>query len=174
MMSTNTTRVIVGVSTSLAGLAALRTAVDEARLRAAELIAVRAWAFKAGWRDTGTRIWRQEIANQAAHTLTVAFSAAMGAPPDDIPVQMFVTEGLPERVLLAHADRADDLLVIGGPAPGIWHPTQTVVVRYCARHAICRLLVVPPPELARTAKAGALARSLRREADGFTRANSHR
>ncbi|HKE66634.1 MAG TPA: universal stress protein [Micromonosporaceae bacterium] len=172
-MSTKTTRVVVGVSPTLTGLAAIRVAVDEARLHGAELIAVRAWAFKSGWRDGATRVWRQEIARQAEHTLTAAFSAAMGGPPDDLPVQMIVCEGLPEKVLVAQADRADDLLVIGAPESG-WHLNRTVVVRYCARRARCRLLVVPPPELARVGRTGSLARSLRREADGFARANVHR
>jgi nucleotide-binding universal stress UspA family protein len=171
-MTDNTTRVIVGVSDSLAGLAALRAAVAEARLHAAELIAVRAWAFKASWRESGTRIWRQEIANQAAHTLADAFDAAMGGPPRDLAIQMIVAEGLPERVLVEHANRADDLLVVGAPANGFWYPTRTLVVRYCARHARCRLLVVPPPELARLGKTAAMARHLRREADGITRSPS--
>jgi len=171
-MTQNATRVIVGVSGSLAGLAALRTAVAEARLREAELIAVRAWAFKASWRESGTRIWRQEIANQAARALADAFDTAMGGPPTDIAVQMIVAEGLPERVLVEHANQVDDLLVVGAPASGLWHPTRTLVVRYCARHARCRLLVVPPPELARLGKTGAMARHLRREADGIARSLS--
>jgi nucleotide-binding universal stress UspA family protein len=171
-MTDNTTRVIVGVSGSLAGLAALRTAVAEARLRNADLIAVRAWAFKASWRESGTRIWRQEIANQAAHILADAFDTAMGGPPRDLNVQMLVAEGLPERVLVERADRVDDLLVIGAPAGGFWRPTRTIVVRFCARHAHCRLMVVPPPELARLGKTAAMARHLRREADGITRSLS--
>jgi nucleotide-binding universal stress UspA family protein len=167
-MSTEIRRVIVGVSESLAGLEALRTAVAEARLREVELLGVRAWAYKATAREPGVARWKREISSQAVRTLTRAFATAMGGPPADIPTELSVAEGMPEKVLLAVADRPDDLLVIGGPS-GTWRPTKTLVVRRCLHRARCRVLVVPPPELARLGKTGAMARILRRETEGFTR-----
>jgi nucleotide-binding universal stress UspA family protein len=168
-MSYQVKRIVVGVSDSLAGLEALRTAVAEARLRDVAVLAVRAWTFRAGSREPGVPRWRREIAAEAARTLTRAFAAAMGGPPGDVTVEMTIAEGLPERVLVDLANRADDLLVIGGTGAGVWHPGRTLVVRYCARRARCPVLVVPPPELARLGRAGAMARILRREAEGFTR-----
>jgi nucleotide-binding universal stress UspA family protein len=164
-------RVVAGVSTSLAGLEALRVAVAEARTQRASLVAVRAWSLRTGGREPGARIWRREIERQAAGTLTRAFDAAMGGPPGDIPVELMTAEGLPERVLVEVANRTDDLLVVGAPS-GRWRLNRTVVVRACARRAGCRMLVVPQPELARLGRTGAMARMLRREADGFTRLNS--
>lgn len=168
-MSTQIKRVVVGVSESLAGLEALRVAVAEARLRDVELLGVRAWAFKAGAREPGVSRWRREVSSEAVRTLTRAFSTAMGGPPADVATELSVVEGMPEKVLLALADRPDDLLVIGGPSGGFWRPTRTLVVRRCVRRARCRVLVVPPPELARLGKTGAMARILRRETEGFTR-----
>jgi nucleotide-binding universal stress UspA family protein len=136
-MSYQVKRIVVGVSDSLAGLEALRTAVAEARLRDAAVLAVRAWTFRAGSREPGVPRWRREIAAEAARTLTRAFAAAMGGPPDDVTVEMTIAEGLPERVLVDLADRVDDLLVIGGTGAGVWHPGRTLVVRYCARRARC-------------------------------------
>jgi nucleotide-binding universal stress UspA family protein len=168
-MSTSIGRVVVGVSESLAGLEALRVAVAEARLRDVQLLGVRAWAYKATTREPGVERWRREISSQAVRTLTRAFTTAMGGPPADVPTELMVVEGLPEKVLLAQADRPDDLLVIGASSDGFWWPTRTLVVRRCVRRARCRVLVVPPPELARLGKTGAMARILRRETEGFTR-----
>jgi nucleotide-binding universal stress UspA family protein len=168
-MSTQIGRVVVGVSESLAGLEALRVAVAEARLRDVQLLGVRAWAYKATTREPGVERWRREISSQAVRTLTRAFTTAMGGPPADVPTELMVVEGLPEKVLLAQANRPDDLLVIGASSDGFWWPTRTLVVRRCVRRARCRVLVVPPPELARLGKTGAMARILRRETEGFTR-----
>jgi nucleotide-binding universal stress UspA family protein len=168
-MSTQIKRVVVGVSESLAGLEALRVAVAEARQREVQLVAVRAWAYKATTREPGVARWRREISSQAVRALTRAFTTAMGGPPADVATELIVVEGLPEKVLVAQADRPDDLLVIGAPSDGFWWPTRTLVVRRCVRRAGCQVLVVPRPELARLGKTGAMARILRRETEGFTR-----
>jgi nucleotide-binding universal stress UspA family protein len=168
-MSTQIRRVVVGVSESLAGLEALRVAVAEARQRDVHLVAVRAWSYKATTREPGVARWRREISSQAVQALTRAFTTAMGGPPADVPTELIVAEGMPEKVLVAQADRPDDLLVIGAPSDGFWWPTRTLVVRRCVRRTRCQVLVVPPPELARLGKTGAMARILRRETEGFTR-----
>ena len=168
-MSSDNRRVVVGVSDSLAGLEALRFATSEARMRGASLIAIRTWAFRAGSREPGMQIWRRQEEYAAARTLANAFDVAMGGPPDDIAVEMMVAEGIVEHVLVATADRRTDLLVLGGPVGAAWHVGRTRIVRFCTRRAACPVLVVPPPELARHAKAKAMARSLWRETEDFSR-----
>lgn len=74
-------RVVVGVSQSLAGLAALRYAVAEARRRNAPLYTVRAWALPSHWRGLAVDAWQREL-REASHRYVVeAFDAALGGPP---------------------------------------------------------------------------------------------
>lgn len=159
-------RVIVGVAATIAGLQALRRAVEEARRRGVPLHAVRAWQFPSNWDGVDTAQWRQETADAARAELREAFERAFGAVPTDVTVRPVIVEGPPHRVLVAQADRDDDLLVVGvHRRRHPWFPTG--FGQYCRRHAGCPVLLVPPPELATTGRFGALARQLRRETEEY-------
>lgn len=69
-------------------------------------------------------------------------------------------EGSPGRVLVASADRADDLLVIGGSgAHRLTRAWSAAVARYCGRHAQCTVLIASVPAMARARGVGRLARA---------------
>ena len=164
-------RVILGIAATIAGLQALRRAVEEARRRGVPLHAVRAWQAAPNWNGVETAQWRQEAEDDARAELREAFELAFGGVPTDIAVRPVIVEGAPHRVLVAQADRDSDLLVVGvHRRRHPWLPTG--LGQYCRRHAGCPVLLVPPPELATTGRLGALARQLRRETEEYVNARN--
>jgi nucleotide-binding universal stress UspA family protein len=136
--------ILAGFSGSQASMTALRWAIDEARLRRADLQVVRVWDparhaapyASAGERPTGDE---QETAVRAG--LAAAMRDAFGpAVPDGVSAE--VTEGRPERVLVARSAAAD-LLVLGEAMP-TWRADQSAgpVVRACLAHASCPVVIV--------------------------------
>ena len=144
-------RVVVGVNGSLSSLEALRAAVAEARRERAELLAVLAWAPMGG--EAGYRrapcpdllaLWER----LACLRLRRSFEDAFGQYPNGVRVHPMVVRAAPGHGLVSLADRPDDLLVVGAGErswPGRWFHGGTA--RYCASHAGCRVLLVPPPTL---------------------------
>jgi nucleotide-binding universal stress UspA family protein len=136
--------ILAGFSGSQASLTALRWAIDEARLRRADLQVVRVWdparhaapyAFAAG----RSACDEQEPAVRAG--LAAAMRAAFGpAVPEGVSAE--VAEGRPERILVARSAAAD-LLVIGEAVPP-WRVGQPAgpVVRACLAHASCPVVIV--------------------------------
>jgi nucleotide-binding universal stress UspA family protein len=157
-------RVVVGVSQSLAGLQALRYGVTEARRRRVPLHAVRAWRFDMAWRGPDARRWRREMAQDALQSVGDAFKLALGGLPVDVDVNMLAAEGRTDQVLTEIAADPGDLIIVGGR--GSRWPSWPV--RTCLHHAACPVVVVPPPEIARTARPATLARRLLRESERFT------
>jgi nucleotide-binding universal stress UspA family protein len=165
MSATRAARVVVGVDDSLSGLEALRFAAAEARRRGVGLRAVRAWQVTARWLEPDVAQYRAATAAVAAMVLQGAFQQAMGGPPHDITVEALVAEGPPARVLVEQAGAVGDLLVLGRPGRGrgmrdrlrrAWHrltgrPRVTV---HCVRDAVCPVVTVGAPELARDVGAG--------------------
>lgn len=145
-------RVVVGVHGSLTSLAALRTALQQARARGAVLVPVLAWGPVGGelaYRRAPCwpllKIWRQS----ASQRLTTAFDEAFGGYPSDVEMQPHVVRGTAGAVLVqVAADAGSSLLVVGSGHRRIlrhrWHgPTA----RYCLARAPCPVVLVPPPEL---------------------------
>jgi nucleotide-binding universal stress UspA family protein len=155
-------RVVVGVDDSIAGLQALRLAVDEARQRGVPLRAVRTWRLSANWAGAQMRQWSQEIVAEQATRLRETFATAMGGVPADVRVELVVIEGAPGPVLVDQAAGEDDLIVVGTPARGRGR-SAAGVAQYCRHHAGCPVLVVPPPAMARLGRPRALVRRMRRE-----------
>jgi nucleotide-binding universal stress UspA family protein len=153
-------KVVVGVSGSVAGLAALRFGVAEAGRRAVPLYAIRAWPFLRQWRGVSPVSLQRELAAEARRCIDEAFDAAMGGRPTDVEVLSAAPCGRTDLVLTDVADGGHDLLVIGGRTGRRlgW------IVRGCARNARCPVVVVPPPELARAAGGPLSVRHLLREA----------
>ncbi len=160
-------RIVVGVANTLAGYEALRFAVEQARQRAAPLIAVRSLPAN----RTEPFEWRAALAEQAKLEIIEAFREALGGVPADLTVQA-VTEVGPAAVLLTEtADCPDDLLVIGGPGGRgrrRWRPTGQVV-KQCSRLARCPVTVVPAPSLARAKSVHHLGRGMIDDAERFLR-----
>lgn len=144
-------RIIVGITGTLANLAALHAAVEQARRSAVPLVAIHTWLPVGGevgyHRDPCAPlvpVWRQ----QARNTLACAFIDAFGTTPADIDVELMVLRGEAGPTLVAAAYSSNDLLVVGsgrrGPFAGLRYGS---VSRYCFTHARCPVLAVPPPAL---------------------------
>ena len=149
-------RVIVGVDDSPGGLAALHWAVDWARSRRVQLVAVRTWALglprHGGRRRHVARVhphivmyWNGvEQREASAELVRRSFLTVAGGMPDDVEVSVRTPEGDPGEVLtrIARADR--DLLVVGqDQARSLRHALHGSVSLYCCEHARCPVVVVP-------------------------------
>jgi len=164
-------RIIVGVHGSLGSLQALRYAAAEARERSAALVPVIAWVPPGGDMAERSRpspylrqIWRDE----ARKRLFAAFEAGLGGLPADLLVEPHVERGETGQVLVALADRPDDLIVIGTGQRGLLTRTlRRSVGRYCLAHAGCPVLAVPPTRLMNE-MGGLRGRRLRRRARDIT------
>lgn len=131
-------RVIVGIDDSLTGLAALRTAVAEARRRGIPLHAVRA-------RTTGIPCIDKDL-------IDATFITALGGRPWDVEIHTEVVDGTICGAIAASATHPGDLIVVGNSGRGTWHAVWSgSVSRSCLHEARCAVLAVPAPELARTA-----------------------
>lgn len=150
-------RVVVGVCRSLGGYQALRHAVALAREGGATLVAVRAYNASA----SREMCWGSALAESAASEVAAAFTDALGGLPRDVTIRVVATEGLPGPVLVGSADRAGDLLVIGGSGSHrLTRAWSAAVARYCARHAQCPVLIAPVPAMARVRGTRRLARAV--------------
>lgn len=129
-------RVVVGVDTSIHGLAALRAAVAEARNRRQPLHAIRC--------RTTVQV------TEGVETIKAAFLEAFGEIPGDIEIHLVsgcssVAEALTD---CAHDPR--DLIVVGERGKGGWHAFWSgSVARSLLRRTRCPILAVPAPEMAR-------------------------
>jgi len=147
-----TPRVVVGVSDTGAARAALATAVEEARRRGAELVAVRAWGPIAAPSATEPPVpsLEEELTRRSDEDIDRAFIEVCGGIPGDITVTRHTVEGVPERALVTVADRLDDLLVVGRERHIALHRMlRGSAAGYCVDHAVCRVLVVPAPPSSR-------------------------
>ncbi|MGW2475156.1 universal stress protein [Streptomyces sp. NPDC001665] len=145
-------RVVVGVSGSLASLAALHQAVSEARERGAELCAVLAWQLPRG--GLGSRTGGlgadtyQECRAAARRELCTLLDLAFAAGRPGVTLSGFALRGDPGAVLVDAVRSAGDLLVVGAGSRGRWFPgLRAPVARYCLTHAPCPVLAVPPNPL---------------------------
>jgi nucleotide-binding universal stress UspA family protein len=169
MNSTNAGRVVVGVANTLAGYQALRFAVQQARQRGVSLIAVRAIPLA----RSDFLEWRIAIAMQAEVEIDECFVDAVGGRPTDIDIEVVVEPGPAGRLLCTTANRAEDLLVIGGssrrPAWRRRAPARTA--RQCAQSATCPVTVIPEPIMASSGPLGHLGRGIAHDAARFLQAH---
>ncbi|MGI5352474.1 universal stress protein [Streptomyces sp. CA-250714] len=142
-------RLIVGVSGSLASLAALRAAAREARSSGRPLLAVLAWEppeGEAGYMLRPDRIWAENWRREAAARLDRAFDEAFGGdPPGVTAVERRLVRDRPWRALCRTACRPDDRLIIGTRVArrGLFHYGGTR--RRVPARATCPVLTVPAP-----------------------------
>lgn len=147
--------VVVGVSGSLRNMTAVHTAAACACDTGRTLVAVTAWLPPGGepvvhrgyWPSPNYLARLDQLARENAQRL---LTDALACLPNEVTVDARVVQGQPGSVLVAAADRPDDLLVVGtGGRGGLLRLNHGAVARYCLGHAVCPVLAVPEPALLR-------------------------
>jgi nucleotide-binding universal stress UspA family protein len=137
--------IVVGIDGSPGSLDALRFALEEARLRGAELRVVNAWhippaVYDSGWAPAPVDL--DEFRKLAQKALEESI-AEVGASDSGVQVTPILREGQPADVICLEAKHAD-LVVVGSRGVGgfkgllIGSVSQQVV-----HHAPCPVVVVP-------------------------------
>ena len=139
--------IVVGVDSSEGAKAALRFALEEAKLRQATLRVVHTWQFGyIGVRGIeGLSPVVGADLGDLRRTAEVALDAVMHevAPhPDGIVIERRVSEGEPATVLVDESRQAD-LLVVGSRGHGGFRGLLLgSVSQQCAHHAACPVVIV--------------------------------
>ena len=139
------TTIVVGVDGSQGAADALRFAIEEARVRGAEVKAVNAWhvppaAFGGGWVPPVVDL--DEFREFARSSLEKAVED-VARSGSDVKVTPVLGEGQPADVLCAAATGAD-LLVVGSRGLGGFRGLRLgSVSQQCAHHAPCPVMIVP-------------------------------
>ena len=146
--------IVVGVDHSNGAKAALRFALEEARLRQATLRVVHAWQFgyigATGLEGTLPAVGGElEDFRQAAAAALDETLREVDAETDGVAVERRVDQGAAAAVLVEES-RAADLLVVGSRGHGGFAQLLLgSVSQQCAQHAFCPVVIVR-----RTAKNG--------------------
>ncbi len=145
-------RIVVGVDGSEAAAAALRFAVEEAKLRDATLVAVLAWTFvpPAALSDPGVipvaaTTLMDDLGAERTGAERMLDEALTAAPPGDVPVERVVSEGSPGDVLVGAAAGADLVVVGSRGRGGIRSALLGSVSSHVAHHAPCPVVIVRAP-----------------------------
>ena len=150
--------IVAGVSGSPGSVHALRSAAGLARQHDAILVPVFAWVPPGGDladRKSPDSELRQLWKDDAWQRLQEAIGTAFGGFPPGVRTWPLVRRGPAGPVLVNAARGAGDLLVIGAGRRGTaLRPARGRVSRYCLHHALCPVVAVPPPALARHASHG--------------------
>ena len=139
-------RIVVGVDDSPGAAAALRWALEEARLRGATLDVVHAWHQfipvalpGAVTREPG----RDDLEAAARELVTKVVDDVVGPSDPTVTVRVELGQGSPADVLITGAADAD-LLVIGSRGRGGFAGLLLgSVSQQCAHHAPCPVVIVP-------------------------------
>ncbi len=142
--------IVVGVDHSAGAKAALRFALDEARLRQSRLRAVHAWHVS--YVGVGYLAISQPALDAEGYQIRAAAEAALEATldefrpeADDVEIELRVVEGAPASVLVDES-RAADLLVVGSRGHGGFTGLLLgSVSQQCAHHAECPVVIVRAP-----------------------------
>ncbi|MGZ4353925.1 MAG: universal stress protein [Gaiellaceae bacterium] len=140
-------RVAVGVDGSEQSKRALGWALDEARLRRAELRVVHAWLYPGqawpGYLAPPDAGLFGTIRRETEDLVESLVEEVAGAEPD-VPVTRVVLEGPASERLLEESDGAD-LLVVGSRGLGGFAGLLLGSVgQQCVHHARCPVVIVPP------------------------------
>jgi nucleotide-binding universal stress UspA family protein len=143
-------RIVVGVSGSMASLGALRWAGQEASRLQGQLCVVRAWHPEqlAPYADPSDRLDAVRLRQDAERGLAAALQQAFG-PDRPAGLVSEVAEGMAERILVDRSSRAD-LLVLGSTSvPAVIGRSIGPVIRSCLSRAYCPVVVIGAEGLAR-------------------------
>ena len=135
---------VVGVDGSDGARAALRFAVDEARLRDARLRVVTAWhvpvlAYGGGIAPPPLPDMGDDLESAARASVE---NALAGVASDGVEIETVVREGRPVEVLLEEAEGADLLIVGSRGLGGFGGLLLGSVSAQCAQHAHCPVVIV--------------------------------
>jgi nucleotide-binding universal stress UspA family protein len=137
--------IVVGVDGSHGSVKALKFALEEARIRHADVKAVAAWEIPAGAYSTGwvpIPVDPSEYEKLGQGALDQSLEDA-GAAKADVKVTPILREGQAADVLVAEAQGAD-LLVVGSRGLGGFKGLLLgSVSQQCAHHALCPVAIVP-------------------------------
>ena len=139
--------IVVGVDQSAGAKAALRFALEEARLRQATLRAVHAWQFGylgatglEGWLPAAggdLRDFRRGAEDALEQTLK-----EVGADTEGLTIERRVEQG-PAAAVLVEESQGADLLVVGSRGHGGFAQLLLgSVSQQCAQHALCPVAIV--------------------------------
>lgn len=142
--------IVVGVDGSSESKAALRWALDEARLRQAKLRCVHAWLFPSvtGPNGVATRLAAEvfeTLRDDADELLESVIADVVSETDADVEIVRSVVEGPPATALIAASDGAD-LLVVGSRGLGGFRGLLLGSVgQQCVHHASCPVVIVRTP-----------------------------
>lgn len=137
--------IVVGVDGSECSRAALRFALEEARIRQAKLRIVVVWhvplaAYGAGWAPPPPNL-AGDVESAAKDVMEEALDLAK-AESDSIEIESVVREGQSAQILVEEAEKAE-MLVIGSRGRGGFRDLMLgSVSQQCAHHARCPVTIV--------------------------------
>ena len=144
MTNKRQSRIVVGVDGSASAQVALRWAVEEARLRSAELDVVHAWEYLGVVTVGYVAVDRAQMEEAATLLVEQVLEQAGAAKDDD--VHPVVVEGPAARVLIDASEGAALLVVGSRGRGGLAGMLLGSVSRQVVHHARCPVVVVPTPE----------------------------
>jgi nucleotide-binding universal stress UspA family protein len=134
-------RIVVGVDGSPSSMNALRWAIRQAKLTGAEVEAVTAWSYPAGYGWAPFGDGAVDLEGEAGKILFDALAEVSGIAPDVV-VEPSVVFGHAADVLVRAAEGAD-LLVVGSRGHGGFAGMLLgSVSQHCVQHAHCPVLVL--------------------------------
>ena len=139
-------RIVVGVDGSPASLAALREALEEARLRHAQLQVVTAWQLSYSEIAIETPVVVKKVVEHNTQILDSALASIDHGEPAGVKVTGDVVNGHPATALLDAAKGATLLVVGTRGTSGLAGTIIGSVAHATIHHAPCPVLVVPSPE----------------------------
>jgi nucleotide-binding universal stress UspA family protein len=135
--------VVVGVDGSPGSVAALRVAIEEAKLRSTNVVAVTAWhPPTAGYETKWVAAQLDEATFREGATAMLEGTLAE-VDTSGVEIRAFVAHGPAAEVLVEQA-RDADLLVVGSRGLGGFRGLLLGSVgQHCSQHATCPVLIVP-------------------------------
>ena len=138
-------RIVVGVDDSQGGRAALAWALDEARLREAEVEAVLAWSYIAQEHPRDADEFTPAYGEDEAQRLLEGIVAEIAGDTAGVAVRAVVVNDLPARALLEQGADADLIVVGSRGRGGIAGLLLGSVSQKVAEDAVCPVVIVPIP-----------------------------